>query len=138
MVGIRNIIAPARGEQIVNKEGVLEPRAQNFVELLTEQVKAISEDIIVLEGTTNIVVTGTFTTSGNMTIICEAPSTITLEPTPRDGTRVEVTRLSGSVTVKSDVVNIVYKVEESEMLLNRDGTVLNFTYIAATQLWYVS
>lgn len=134
MTGIRTLLPPNRGEVLVDSTGVANPRFQNFVETITTEVQAISEDIIDLEGTTQIVVSGTYQSLGNQVIICEDVSTITLDPAAVDGTKVTVKRMNGQVTITA--IALIDGSSE-DLILTRDRTAIDLVFVSETSTWYI-
>ena len=134
MVEERILIPPRRDEQLVSGGGLPEPRFINFLEEISAEVEAISKDIINIEGTVQVVITGTYQTSGNTVVICEGPSTITLDPSATDGTRVTVKRMAGQVTITS-----IALIDESsdDLILSRDRTGIDLVFVRETSSWYI-
>jgi len=134
MATIRDIVPPARGEEVVDGTGVCNPRFQNFVEDLTSNVKSISEDIINLEGTTQVVISGTYQTTGNQVIICDGVATITLDPGAVDGTTVTIKRMNGLVTITA-----IASIDDAadDLILTRDRTSVDLAFVSETSSWYI-
>ena len=134
MVTTRTLIPPRRDEQIVDGNGISQPRFINFVEEITTEVQAISEDIINLEGSTQVVVSGTYQTTGNQIIICDGPATITLDPSATDGTMVTIKRMNGLVTITA-----IASIDDSadDLILTRDRTSVDLAFVSETSSWYI-
>ena len=134
MVEERILIPPRRDEQLVSSSGLPEPRFINFLEEISAEVEGISKDIISIEGTTQVVISGIYQTSGNNIVICDGTATITLDPGATDGTRVSVKRMNGQVTITA-----IALIDESseDLILTRDRTGIDLVFVRETSSWYI-
>lgn len=134
MVTERILIPPRRDEQLINTIGLPEPRFINFLEDISAEIEGISRDVINIEGSTNVVISGSFQTSGNTVVICEGPSTIILDPSAIDGTKVSVKRMNGVVTITAVAL---IDGNSNDLILTRDLTGVDLVFVRETSSWYI-
>lgn len=123
-----NIIVPRRDERFLNGD-MASQRYIEFFEQLGQSVNTGDDT-----DTTFIISSPSFTTTGSGNIICTAITTINLDFTPIDRDLVVVTRTNGPVTVDAGGKLMS---GDTEIIITRDYTSLNFRYSLEINEWII-
>jgi len=123
------IIPPRRDEQLIRGDKA----SQRYIKFF-EQLSDSNNDSGSLVSFTVILSDSTYTTTGNSTIICTVPATITLNASPDDLELVVINNTNGLVTVKGggQLIN-----GESEIIQHIDDTSLGYFYSSAQNEWFI-